>query len=156
MLALRILTYLKTLPDLELRLEASDATCRESIRSLVGNITPTLAGCMLLSAVIIDKFFLSQTDENFRKVFAPKKEAFEALEDSFPLASLDFLVAFSSISSLGNAGQTNYSRYACVFMTWQYELTQISVRMPFSTGRYGSIAMHSQYLLLQSWTLALG
>ncbi len=65
---------------------------------------------MLLSGLISDGIFLSQTEESFEAVFAPKTGAFEALESAVKIEELDFLITFSSLATFGNPGQTNYAR----------------------------------------------
>jgi KR domain len=112
-LALRVVEYLLSIPDLTLKLEASDATSQESTACLLDKIPIALGGCMLLSVVLSDRMFAFQNDSNFTKVFAPKTGTYNTLERCIPggLSSLDFFVAFSSVVGLfGNAGQTNYSR----------------------------------------------
>lgn len=131
-LALRMLAYLQSLPDLHMRLEASDASCKEASKELFDSISPPLAGSMLVTGVISDGLFLSQTDESFRKVFAAKTDAFQAFESACPIESLDFFVAFSSFSSVGNAGQTNYSR--CVYC-YDYLLQHSHLFLQCQCGR---------------------
>lgn len=113
-LALRIVDYLSTLPDLKLELVASDATSKVDTTALLEGVTAPVGGCMLLSVVLSDRTFAFQTQEEFDRPFAPKVGAcetfHECLEGGIP--SLDFFVAFSSVVGLlGNGGQTNYSRY---------------------------------------------
>lgn len=113
--ALRILSYLESMSDLSIRLEASDASSPESTTTLIQSIHEPLGGCLLLSGLISDHSFLSQTEESFEYVLAPKKGAFEALEIAVPnIEDMDFLVAFSSVATFGNAGQTNYARCVVV------------------------------------------
>ncbi|PCH35877.1 ketoacyl-synt-domain-containing protein [Wolfiporia cocos MD-104 SS10] len=108
-LALRILGYLESRDDLTLQLEQSDAASSESLVQLLTKIKQPVAGCMLLSAVLSDRSFWKQDAANFDIVYRPKIQAFEALESSMDINCLDFLIVFSSISTFGNAGQTNYS-----------------------------------------------
>jgi hypothetical protein len=113
-LALRVVEYLLSIPDLILKLEASDATSQESMACLLDTIPIPLGGCMLLSVVLSDRMFAFQNDTDFTKVFAPKTGAYDTLARCIPggLSSLDFFVSFSSVVGLfGNAGQTNYSRF---------------------------------------------
>ncbi len=60
--------------------------------------------------VLSDRTFLSQDAESFDTVFNCKMKAFETLESSLDILKLDFLIIFSSITTFGNAGQTNYAR----------------------------------------------
>lgn len=108
------MAYMESLPDLTIRLEASDATSKEATIGLLRSIPRHLGGCMLLSAVLSDRTFASQEDESFRKVFAAKTGACSVLNGCLPggIEALDFFISFSSVVGLfGNGGQTNYSRY---------------------------------------------
>ncbi|KAL6298078.1 polyketide synthase [Sparassis latifolia] len=108
--ARHILNYLESLPDLVLRVEAADAQSTPRMMRVVKDMQNPLAGCMLLAGALVDRSFASQTQETFETPFTPKVGAFKALEKTIPIASLDFLVAFSSVSGMfGNAGQTNYA-----------------------------------------------
>ena len=116
-LALRIVDYLQSIPDLTLKLEASDACSQDSTTALLGSILVPLGGCMLLSVVLADRMFAFQDDTNFSKVFASKTGACSVFASCLPggIPSLDFFVSFSSVVGLfGNGGQTNYSRFVPV------------------------------------------
>lgn len=76
---------------------------------------------MLLSGLVSDRTFISQTEESFEAVFAPKKGAFEALESAVPnIEDMEFLITFSSVATFGNAGQTNYSRYMILLFSFLF------------------------------------
>ncbi|KAF7328513.1 hypothetical protein MVEN_02538600 [Mycena venus] len=108
--ALRLLTYLRTRPDLSLRLEACDAASSSATAALVQDIYPPLAGCMLLAVIFSDHAFVSHTSDTFYVPFAGKTGAVKALDDAVTISSLDFLVALSSVTGLfGSPGQTNYA-----------------------------------------------
>ncbi|KAH7906790.1 hypothetical protein BJ138DRAFT_1071251 [Hygrophoropsis aurantiaca] len=109
MLALRMLSYLEQRADLYLQLEAVDATSVERMTDLVQGITLPIAGCMLLSGVLSDRSFFFQDAASFEAVYAPKVRAFETVETVLNIDKMDFFIAFSSIATFGNAGQTNYS-----------------------------------------------
>ncbi|OBZ73483.1 Nonribosomal peptide synthetase 14 [Grifola frondosa] len=109
--SLRLLTHLEGLPGVLLRTEAVDALSHEHMLDLVRSFKYPLGGCMILSVVLVDRTFASQTPETFEAPFSPKVGAFRVLESILPIESLDFLIAFSSVSGMfGNAGQTNYAR----------------------------------------------
>ncbi|GJJ14254.1 putative PKS-like protein biosynthetic cluster [Clathrus columnatus] len=111
-LALRIIDYLRTLPDLKLQLVASDATSRMETTSLLESITAPLGGCMLLSVTLSDRTFALQTREDYEKPFISKIGALETWDNCLKggIPSLDFFIGFSSVVGLlGNGGQTNYS-----------------------------------------------
>lgn len=110
-----MIAYLESLPDLTIRLEASDATSKQATADLLHSIPLPLGGCMLLTVVLSDRTFAFQDDEGFRKVFASKTDACGVLASCLPggIAALDFFISFSSVVGLfGNGGQTNYSRSA--------------------------------------------
>ena len=106
----RIIAYLETLPDLKLRIEATDALCEHDMRTLIQGLHSPLGGCMLLSMVLADGLFSGLSADNFNAPFKPKLGAFEVLRNIIDMKKLDFLISFSSVSALfGNAGQTNYA-----------------------------------------------
>ena len=111
-IAERILCYLQSLPDVTVCVEAADAASAEAMSTLAKNIDRPLGGCMLMTGLFSDGMFASHTNESFERPFAAKTEAFSALESTIDLPSLDFVIAFSSVSGVfGNAGQTNYAAY---------------------------------------------
>ncbi|KAG1725077.1 acyl transferase domain-containing protein [Suillus paluster] len=106
----RIMAYLESLPDLNLRIEATDALSEPDMKGLVQKLQSPLGGCMLLSVVLADGLFSGLSAENFNAPFKPKMGAFEVLYNIIDTNKLDFLISFSSVSALfGNAGQTNYA-----------------------------------------------
>ncbi|KAH7907339.1 putative polyketide synthase [Hygrophoropsis aurantiaca] len=107
--ALRTLAYLETREDLSLRLETSDASSSVDMKRVVAGITRPIAGCMLLATVYADRSFFSQTASSFEMSFKPKLGALQALEMVLDLNKMDFLISFSSIATVGNAGQVNYA-----------------------------------------------
>lgn len=102
--------YLKSLPDLDLRLDACDASSVESLTTLISSLDRPLAGCMLTAVVLSNGLFLKQDAESFSIPFKPKTDAYFALEKVIAIEKLDFLVAVSSMAGFGVAGQTNYAR----------------------------------------------
>ena len=114
-MALRILGYLESREDLTLQLVAADASNVDIMTTALAPMKASIGGCMLLAVVMTDRTFLAQTEEGYRDAFSAKKTAFEILDSILDIASLDFMIAFSSIATFGNAGQTAYSRYSCTF-----------------------------------------
>lgn len=111
--ALRILDYLESLTDLKLILASCDASNKRDTKDLVANLPLPLGGCMLLAAVLDDQPFESQSQHSFDNVFAAKVGAYHALSEAVDIDTLEFLVGLTSISGMfGNAGQTNYARFA--------------------------------------------
>ncbi|KAJ3795783.1 polyketide synthase [Lentinula aff. detonsa] len=112
MMALRILSYLESLPDLQLHLMASDAASVVDTRALFGTIAQSeaeIGGVILLATVFSDRPFTTHTRETYFPVFKSKLGAFEALRAVYPIEKLDFLISMSSFTTTGNAGQTNYA-----------------------------------------------
>ncbi|KAJ7464985.1 putative polyketide synthase [Mycena galericulata] len=108
--AIRLLAYLRGLPNLDLRLEECDAASDSATAAMVAKASPPLAGCMLLAVVFADRAFLSHTETSFYIPFVSKEGALRALEKALTISSLDFLIALSSVTGLfGSPGQTNYA-----------------------------------------------
>ena len=107
----RTLAALKSLSDLDLELVSADATSEVDMKRVFSQSEMSVAGCMLLSVVLVDRSFALQTEDTFEAAFKPKTEAFQMLQRVLDVDTLDFCVAFSSVSGMfGNAGQTNYAR----------------------------------------------
>ncbi|KAJ7325468.1 hypothetical protein DFH08DRAFT_787573 [Mycena albidolilacea] len=108
--AIRLLTYLRGIPGLNIRLVECDAASPVATSELIGTFPFPLAGCILLSASFSDGVFATHTESTFFTPFPPKEGAFRALEKSVTIQTLDFVVALSSVTGLfGSPGQSNYS-----------------------------------------------
>ncbi|CCM06132.1 uncharacterized protein FIBRA_08382 [Fibroporia radiculosa] len=108
-LARRIFEHLRSIQDLELRVCAVDATSTVEMRDLMHSLPAPLGGCMILTAVLSDRAFQNLTREDYSRVFAAKLGVLSVLQEVVDIPSIDFLVAFSSVSGLfGAGGQTNY------------------------------------------------
>jgi len=102
--------YLEKRHDFVLRIEASDATSSLATSQLVQSLEKPLGGAILMSLVLSDGLFASQTEAGFKKVMDAKWGALSAFNDVQPIKDLDFFVSFSSAASmLGNPGQSNYA-----------------------------------------------
>ncbi|KAH9934282.1 ketoacyl-synt-domain-containing protein [Fomitopsis serialis] len=161
-IALRLLAYLQTRDDLVLRTEAIDASSLEHTKELVTSIEKPVGGCMIMTAVLIDRTFVMQTPETFEAPFTAKMSAFTALEKVLDIGSLDFLLAFSSVAGMtGNAGQTNYSSANTVLtgLTRRYRnAATIVPPMIIDTGLSLTMAATdstkwSRYRHLSSWAM---
>ena len=109
-IAERILVYLQNRHDVTVETLAVDATSPADMAALVSGLKRPLGGCMLLTALLSDSTFASHTEESFERAFPPKLTAFAVLESVVDIPSLDFFIAFSSVTGLfGNPGQTNYT-----------------------------------------------
>lgn len=102
--------YLKSLKDLDLRVESADAGSCTDTAAVIQSIKIPIGGCLLTTLVLSDGLFMRHTEESYRKVFDAKVKAVEALNAAVPIENLDFFVYFSSITTiLGNNGQGNYT-----------------------------------------------
>ena len=109
-MAKRILQYLEELSELDLRLEAVDATSYDDMNALIRSVDTSIGGCVLLSGLSSDRVFAHLSEDDFSKVFAPKIVGMEVLESVCNIPELDFLVALTSASgTYGIGGQTNYA-----------------------------------------------
>jgi hypothetical protein len=111
---LRFLTYLESLRGLALNLHAADASSEQSMKEALAR-HPCIAGCMLLSGLLVDATFQQHSEESYYAAFPSKTGAFAVVEKLLNINAMDWLVGFSSVSALfGNAGQTNYARFGWV------------------------------------------
>ncbi|KIJ27676.1 hypothetical protein M422DRAFT_784789 [Sphaerobolus stellatus SS14] len=102
--------HLRSLPGLDFRLEAVDATSLPAMKGLCEPLQPNLGGCFILSAVLADRVFQHLNEEEFKGVYAAKLGVLDTLKATVDISRLDFVIAFSSISGLfGTQGQTNYA-----------------------------------------------
>ncbi|CCM00168.1 uncharacterized protein FIBRA_02196 [Fibroporia radiculosa] len=159
----RVMVYLESLPDLVLRVEAVDALSTEEMKQLVGNLGRPLGGCMVLTAILIDRTFASQTPETFEAPITAKVNVLRNIEKVISIASLDFLIAFSSVCGLfGNACQTNYAcaNTALTGLLRKYE-NATTVAVPFIFDACYQIYISSSDTLrwtrmkhLMSWSMS--
>ncbi|KAK7062198.1 reducing polyketide synthase FUB1 [Favolaschia claudopus] len=108
-LALRILSYLRTRDELTLTLARCDASSVAETAECVSQIKAPIRGVMMLSVQLSDGIFSNHSDATYEVPFAAKTGALVALEKCLALAELDFLISISSATTFGNAGQTNYA-----------------------------------------------
>ncbi|KAF7348023.1 putative polyketide synthase [Mycena sanguinolenta] len=105
----RIFAYLRSLEFLDIRLEAVDATSPISMSGFFDSIDRPIGGCFILTAVLADGLFPTLTEQEFTAVYASKTGVLETLHQTIDTSAMDFIVAFSSVSSLvGTGGQANY------------------------------------------------
>ena len=96
--------------DLTLKIEASDATSALDMRQLVETIEEPIGGCFLMTLVLSDGFFASQTEDRIRRVVNSKWDSLKTFDSVVPIQTLDFFVSFSSVNALmGRHGQSNYA-----------------------------------------------
>jgi hypothetical protein len=80
--------------------------------ALLDSIEQPFAGCVLLSAVLLDGSFMSFDPDSSLAYQAPivsKIDAFQVIEKVIAIEKLDFFISATSVMSFGSAGQTNYS-----------------------------------------------
>ncbi|KAJ7174132.1 acyl transferase domain-containing protein [Mycena crocata] len=105
----RIITYLQSLEFLELRLVAVDATCPKSMNMLFHSIEREIGGCFILTAVLADGLFPTLGEKEFKAVYASKTGVLATLQQTTDTAAMEFVIAFSSVTTLvGTGGQVNY------------------------------------------------
>lgn len=79
---------------------------------LFGSIKTELGGCIILAAVLADGLFPALSIANFKTVFAAKSGVLQTLRETIDTTAMDFIVAFSSMTSIfGTGGQANYCAY---------------------------------------------
>ncbi|KAF7348045.1 Polyketide synthase [Mycena sanguinolenta] len=104
------LAYLESQEDLEIALERCDATSDREMSYLIDSLPLPIAGCFHMTLVLSDAPFFKQTADTFRTLSDSKLRVFEIFSNKVDVDSLDFFIAFSSISGLlGVMGQTNYA-----------------------------------------------
>lgn len=145
----RILDYLQGRDDLVLQACAASATSVEQLESILRKTSVPLGGAVILSALLNDRPFASQNQENFDSVFPPKVDAFTTLTRAVDIASLDFCITFSSISGMfGNPGQTSYAAYV-VFPVHVVDLTDCNAEPTrHSREQYAATGTRSRSSLL--------
>ncbi|KAG1902324.1 uncharacterized protein F5891DRAFT_1127654 [Suillus fuscotomentosus] len=152
----RIIAYLKSLPDLNLRIDAIDALCEPDMKALVQELQSPLGGCMLLSMVLADGFFSGLSVNDFNMPFDPKIGAFEVLCNTIDMKKLDFFISFSSVSALfGNAGQTNYAA-ANTMMDGRLRTmpNAFSIVTPIITDSFVATSSATKFKYLTDWGMS--
>ncbi|KAJ7622564.1 hypothetical protein DFH06DRAFT_1482051 [Mycena polygramma] len=104
------LSYLRSRVDLDLQLERCDATDPNATSALLSGLRVPIAGCFQMTLVLADALFVNQVELQIRAVHDSKVQAFKVFAQIVDIKSLDFYVAFSSLSGLmGFSGQSNYA-----------------------------------------------
>ena len=102
--------YMQRRDDLTLQFEACDATSAPGMRRVIDGIEEPLGGCFLMTLVLSDGLFATQTEDSIRNVINAKWESLKTVDAIVPIKTLDFCISFSSVSALvGNLGQSNYA-----------------------------------------------
>ncbi|KAF5355374.1 hypothetical protein D9757_013348 [Collybiopsis confluens] len=106
----RIFSYLDQQIDMQIRYETVDATSETQMTALINRTVPKITGCFMLSTVLSDALFANIGQNEFMRSYESKVTSIQNLQRSIDISSLDFLVAFSSVSGLfGNGGQSAYN-----------------------------------------------
>ncbi|KAF7363153.1 putative polyketide synthase [Mycena venus] len=105
----RIFAYLESLEYVDIRLQAVDGACPKSMRALFDSIGSVLGGCLILSGILADGLFPTLGSREFSTVAASKTGVLKTLQETIDTSTLDFIIVFSSVTSVfGTGGQTNY------------------------------------------------
>ncbi|KAI0768339.1 ketoacyl-synt-domain-containing protein [Trametes elegans] len=109
--ALRYLDYLEGLPDVRVGAIATGSSPRETLQGAVDRLRLPVGGCFVMSDLpLVNRAFVSQTQETFEAPFSAEVAAFKLAEQIVLVEKLDFLVTFSSVVGMfGNAGKINYA-----------------------------------------------
>ncbi|KAK7056358.1 hypothetical protein VNI00_002912 [Paramarasmius palmivorus] len=106
----RLATYLNSFEDFDLQYAAVDSLSKYATTVLMQSFSHPLAGCFILTAFLDDGSFLNITEESFARSRAAKLGVLDMLLETIDVSTLDFLVAFSSVSgTIGFGGQSNYA-----------------------------------------------
>jgi len=96
-----------------IKVESGDVSNPEDIKLLmerINNDMPELRGIFHTAGVLQDAILLNQTEMHFRNVMNPKFLGSINLYNTFMKKKLDFIILFSSFSSIiGSQGQANYA-----------------------------------------------
>jgi len=154
--------YLEKRHDFVLRIEACDATSSFATSQLVQKLEKPLGGAILMSLVLSDGLFASQTEAGFKKVMDAKWGALSTFNAVRPIKDLDFfIISFSSAASmLGNAGQSNYAAANSVVDGFLRKFSNaFSVVLPgiSDLGYFAKIRESSTaHTILLSWSMTSG
>ncbi|KAH9914757.1 KR domain-containing protein [Fomitopsis serialis] len=90
----RTFEYLRSLPDLDLRLSATNASDIESMAELLRGIPEEapLAGCIVLTAALSDRTFARLEEADFASVYESKIGVVDTLRECVDVGALEFLV----------------------------------------------------------------
>ncbi|KAF8180693.1 KR domain-containing protein, partial [Mycena galopus ATCC 62051] len=97
-LSLAKIMYLKGQDDLDLRMEACDATDVDEMHSLLRDLPAPLAGCFHMALVLADETFFRQSQRSFKSVYDSKLKVFDAFSTHVDIGGL-----------VGLVGQSNYA-----------------------------------------------
>jgi hypothetical protein len=100
---------LQSVESLNIRFEPVDASSLDAMQALFESIDKPIGGCIILTAVLADALFPTLSQKDFDDVFASKTGVVETLRQAANTSAMDFVIAFSSITSVfGTGGQANY------------------------------------------------
>ncbi len=89
-----------------------DVTDRKAVYEIIDNISKEygkLNGIIHSAGVILDNYIIKKSKEELQAVLAPKVTGVINLDEASKECSLDFMIFFSSIASMGSAGQADYA-----------------------------------------------
>ncbi|KAF8149650.1 polyketide synthase [Mycena galopus ATCC 62051] len=145
--------YLASFTDLDLRLEACDASSVEALTHLIDALDYPLAGCILAAAGRHDCLFSKQDPKGFPLPFKSKTEGYFALEKVVAIEKLDFLLAISSIAGFGSAGLTNYAsaNTGIEYLTARYPNAWAFVSPGIADSAVGFDILAAENSLVEMW-----
>ncbi|KAJ6492315.1 hypothetical protein C8R45DRAFT_825292 [Mycena sanguinolenta] len=107
----RIYAYLRSQPNLSIRIEATDASSPASMSALFASIPKAhpVGGVIALAAVLRDKLLVDLSEQDFQAVYGSKISAVEVLLEVADVSKFEFVMTFSSmVGVFGTGGQTSY------------------------------------------------
>ncbi|KAJ8495115.1 hypothetical protein ONZ45_g12996 [Pleurotus djamor] len=105
----RVITYLQSRADLDLRAIQLDARHATAMRELVQSLPLKVEGCFFMTNSASDTLFVNTTPEDFSIAYQSTYGALSSLQASLNLGSLRFIIMFSSMAAVfGNGGQSPY------------------------------------------------
>ncbi|MWV45523.1 amino acid adenylation domain-containing protein [Paenibacillus sp. HJL G12] len=112
-----VLAELESLGSEVLYIQA-DMSVREEVENALDQVRSrfrTLHGIIHCAGILDDKLIANKTYDEMKAVIAPKVNGTIWLDEASKEEALDFFILFSSLSHLGNAGQSDYA-YANSFL----------------------------------------
>ncbi|NEW09011.1 amino acid adenylation domain-containing protein [Paenibacillus sp. SYP-B3998] len=119
----------------------ADVSIREDVeKMLIQTLSRfnALHGIIHCAGIINDNLIMNKTYEEMKAVLSPKVNGTIFLDEASREESLDFFILFSSISHLGNAGQSDYA-YANSFLNYYAEYREKLHRWNKCSGKTVSI-----------------
>ncbi|XOV79526.1 MAG: amino acid adenylation domain-containing protein [Aestuariibacter sp.] len=107
-----------------------DLTDRDQVQKVLAQQPAefsAICGVLHCAGMVADNFLIKKSEAELRAVFAPKVTGTENLDLACRTMQLDFMALFSSESSLGSMGQSDYAAangFMNDFASWRNQLVQ--------------------------------